>query len=181
MKGFSGKSLRNNIVMDNRKFHWQLDYAANNPANCIVNTATNACYRMVLDGVDNLAVIPAIAGSLPTANNLLNGAANFVATYFNGGRDAIVQMPESTTGDMLNVAAAFDEGGNFIDVRYGPLTPRNPTTGNLYGNYRVSAGSAAAGFAANLTNSPAALNTDKAGNPRPGGNAAWTAGAYNVQ
>jgi large repetitive protein len=185
MTAFSGKSLFNNIVQDNRKFHWQLDYSTTNPAGCQVNTTTNACYRLVQDaGTDiDLAVIPAITGSLPSnaaSGNLLTGAANFVATYFNGGRDAIIQSPESTTGYLLSVAAAFDEGGNFIDVRYGPLTPRNPTSGLLYGDYRVQTGSAAAGIANNRTNQPALLNSDKAGNPRPP-TGAWTAGAYNVQ
>lgn len=190
ISGFSGKFLENNIVQENRKFHWQMNYVNNDPtsATCQVNSGgTNACYSMQLDGTDDLAVIPSIAGSLPTATNLLTGqVANFVATYFNGGRDAIVQQPESTTGNTLSVAAAFDEGGNFIDVRYGPLTQRNPAGGALYGDYRIQTGSAAVGFAANkyvtptVANPAPVLNTDKAGNARPTVGS-WTAGAYNVQ
>jgi hypothetical protein len=50
-------------------------------------------------------------------------------------------MPEITTS--LATAAAFDEGGNFIDVRFWPLTPytvTDPATGAqgpAYGDYHL--------------------------------------------
>jgi hypothetical protein len=48
------------------------------------------------------------------------GDPRFFAAYFNGGRGTTVQPGEATTG--IQVPAAFDEGGNFIQVRFGPLT-----------------------------------------------------------
>jgi large repetitive protein len=45
---------------------------------------------------------------------------SFVLSYFNGGRGLTVVPGEPTTA--LQAPAAFDEGGNFIKVRFGPLT-----------------------------------------------------------
>jgi hypothetical protein len=75
----------------------------------------------------------------PGANNL-SADPNFVAEYTNGDTSQIV-IPEVTTG--LATAPAFDEGGNFIDVRFGPLTLVDPATGLLFGDYHIQAGSPA--------------------------------------
>jgi hypothetical protein len=64
----------------------------------------------------------------------------FVEEYFNGDRGQTIQMPELTT--TIATAPAFDEGGNFIDVRFGPLTlrkipcPALPAS-CLYGDYHL--------------------------------------------
>ena len=47
----------------------------------------------------------------------------FVFGYENGGRGTTVKPGELTTN--LVPTAAFDEGGNFIRVRFGPLTMRD--------------------------------------------------------
>ncbi|MGA1870206.1 MAG: hypothetical protein ACMUJM_16840 [bacterium] len=43
----------------------------------------------------------------------------FTQPYFNGSRGSTITLPEVTT---IQAPAAFDEGGNFIRLRYGPLT-----------------------------------------------------------
>ena len=50
----------------------------------------------------------------------------FVLEYVNGARHQIIEQ-EFTTA--IQVQPAFDEGGNFIDVRFGPLS--------LGGNYHL--------------------------------------------
>ena len=45
---------------------------------------------------------------------------DFVFGYYNGGRGTTVTPGEVTTA--FSVPVAFDEGGNFIQVRFGPLT-----------------------------------------------------------
>ena len=65
--------------------------------------------------------------------------------YFNGPRGG-VNIPEFKT---LQTAGAFDEGGNFIQVTYGPLTLVDFATGlsdleSLY-DYHITAGSLAIG------------------------------------
>ena len=62
--------------------------------------------------------------SLLTDRRRLTGGSNssgdplFVNPYFNGPRDNL-NIPEFTT---LQTAGAFDEGGNFLQVTFGPLT-----------------------------------------------------------
>jgi hypothetical protein len=112
----------------------------------------------------------------------------FQAAYYNGGRSALT--PFGFTTD-VQMAPAFDEGGNFIDVRFGPLTLNDPTNGNaLFGNYSILSTSPAHNTGANLRNS--VLNTtlwdtylahDYFSNPRPGvtGGNQIDAGAVELQ
>ena len=95
---------------------------------------------------------------------------NLLTTYLNGSRSALA--PFGSTID-IQMAPAFDEGGNFIDVRFGPLTLYNPTTvpPSLFGNYHIGTGPAV-GAGQTLNNLygsllvPAALRTDFDGNNR---------------
>ena len=75
----------------------------------------------------------------------------FEAGYFNGTPGQTIVINETTTS--LATAAALDEGGNFIDVRFGPLTLTNavatdecPVVGScLLGDYHLLNGSPAEG------------------------------------
>ena len=58
----------------------------------------------------------------------------------------------------MSAVPAFDEGGNFIDVRFGPLTLINPSTGLLYGNYHIGPTSPARGVG--IGNTEPLLSTD---------------------
>ena len=94
------------------------------PAGCTSSALPTACP----DAYDDLAVLGA-AGQLDPRRSLLTdttgyhgsnitGDPAFVSAYFNGPRDNL-NIPEFTT---LQTAGAFDEGGNFIQVTYGPLS-----------------------------------------------------------
>ena len=103
------------------------------------------------------------AGTLTCTDCIVSdmGGANpaFVAEYANGSRVPTVNQPEQQT---IHTPAAFDEGGNFIRLRFGPLTRWDTETGALFGDYHIQAGSPAVDAAG--TEEP---NYDFDGEPRP--------------
>jgi hypothetical protein len=164
--------MENNIVLNNRSMFWEVNTQVNPPVG-----------QLKTAGVDDLGVLPEGSGFLLhpmngiltdgatgyDASNLpaLDSASIFVNPYFNAPPGfgtvqpdgTIVQLEFTTT---LASAAALDEGGNFIDVHYGPLTPG--------GSYHLAANSPAidAGNNAALTVSTL-LAADYDGQPRPTG------------
>ena len=133
------------------------------PANCVAPPAGAGCDVTAAgydpaDHSDDLAVLDALvvtANQLNPVTSLLTdptgyapgnvtGDPGFVLPYFNGSRSN-VNIGEFTT---LATAAAFDEGGNFIQVQFGPLSLIEPDTnpnnneGPLY-DYHIEAPSAA--------------------------------------
>jgi hypothetical protein len=146
---FSDPTLVSNIVYQNRSFFW-LNF--DDPTTTVIETglypATESCLLGAPDAAacdltdvdaytDDFGVLEGLVDtgdlldprrSLLT-NNLENqiyigtlsnitGNPDFVNPYFNGSRTDL-DIPEFTT---LQTAGAFDEGGNFIQVTYGPLS-----------------------------------------------------------
>ena len=176
---FSNPQLVNDIVYGNRSFYFAAD------TNC-----DPTCYHLFPDvtvdaaQVDDMAVL-GVAGQLTPQSSLLTtltgvrgesyagngnitGDPLFVASYVNGGRVGSVVQPEVTTP---LAPPAFDEGGNFIKIRFGPLTLYTDA-GELFGNYHIQAGSPAvnAGSSSFLGVFPA-LSFDFDGDTRPLGGA----------
>lgn len=129
-RAFSNPRLVNNIIWQNRSFRWFVQPDPGNPGGSIfgllpdVGAGEPAVY-------DDLAVL-GVAGSLNPVHSILTDVTGydtsnisvdpaFIAGYFNGDRWQTIVMPETTTS--LAAAPAFDEGGNYIDVSFGPLTP----------------------------------------------------------
>jgi len=170
---FSNPTLVNNIVWHNRTFYW--DVTVNDGIGGLLPDVANGDPPVFAD----LAVLGTAKAEfmdprycILTDTKGYEGSniaddPDFVDEYFNGGRGQVVK-PEVTTG--IQTAPAFDEGGNFIDVRFGPLTLINPATGKLFGNYHITAGSPAInkGDLAILSLS-ALLNKDYDGQDRPNG------------
>jgi len=133
------------------------------------------------------------------------GNPNFISSYCNGSR----QPPEACTSASgcgwavppgisdatvpnpifnLTPAATVDEGNNWVNITYGPLTMSNATViagangnyggGLALGNYAINFGSAAAGLVtgANFTDAP---EYDFFDNPRKTGDST-TAGAIRL-
>ncbi len=114
-------------------------------------------------------------GPFLLTHNLALPDARFVRSYVNGSRQPSLIVPGITT--TIQTAATVDEGGNFIDIRYGPLTqwscaPGAPQTfGNcpLFGDYHIT------GVGAGLTTprnngmgvTGVTPTTDYDGQPRP--------------
>ncbi len=198
---FSDPTLRDDIVYHNRSFFWSnfddpttavvenglLPATCNTPAAPTGNPLCDVALVAVDDYSDDLAVLD---GRVVTAdlqnprfsllldgtpyhasNTFITGDPGFVNGYFNVGRDQTLLFPEFT---VLQTAGAFDEGGNFIQVAYGPLSllepgaAANPANNTTLFDYHLTAASAAINNAANV---PAAgrLGVDFDNDPRPNG------------
>ena len=127
------------------------------------------------------------AGDYPAASNLGPGVTGFAATglisqYCNGSR----VPPEGSTNPVgygvppgisdatlpnpvfnLTPAATVDEGNNWVNMTYGPLSLANPTGTTTLGNYSIAAGSSAI----NAASGSGAPNHDFFGTTRPQGGA----------
>jgi hypothetical protein len=125
------------------------------------------------------------AGDYTGANNLGSApgfSPGLVSEYCNGSR----VPPESLTNPVgygvppgisdatlpnpvfnLTPGATVDEGNNWINMTYGPLSLANPAGTTTLGNYSIAAGSSAINVAS-ASNAP---NHDFFGNPRPQGGA----------
>jgi hypothetical protein len=125
---------------------------------------TNAGAHKMTPGYSILTNTTGYAASNFSANPM------FVQQYVNGDRGQTILMPEVTT--TYTTALAFDEGGNAIDVHFGPLTLRKqpcPATGTcLYGDYHLRAVSPAIA-AGNQTGRVPTTDFDGQNRPRPAG------------
>lgn len=138
---FSNPDMQNNIIWQNRSFSFTIDAGAIPPAYGLVPNIGAGDAPVFNDmGVSGVA-----ASLNPTTSILTDStgydASNvsadpqFVLPYFNGSAGQTIGEVELTT--TIATQPAFDEGGNFIDVRYGPLTP--------VGDYHIGGGSPAVG------------------------------------
>jgi len=131
------------------------------------------------------SVLTSLAGGYNAGPlNNIGGPAdnpNFVSQYCDGSRtppeygsagwqvppgiaDATVPNPVFN----LTPVATVDEGNNWINLRWGPLSLSNPLTGTTLGNYSLAFGSPAIDYIPNTSPTYAlAPTTDFFGNPRP--------------
>jgi len=157
--------IANDIVWQNRSFYWSIVGDPNDPtpATYGLSPNPNGLYQ-------DLAVLPVgtPGGNLAASRCILtdntgypgNSSANpqLVFPYFNQDPAQTIIQQETTT--TLQAAVAFDEGGNAIDVRYGPLTP--------FGDYHITSGSPAINWGnGNLARQYPELSVDYDGEPRP--------------
>jgi hypothetical protein len=155
---YSNPVLTDNVVWHNRSFYWTInnatvpatfglvpDVGAGQPAVysdlAVLGTAQQGTWPGYTDGgAHKLNPVNSILTST-AGYDASNSSADpgFVAQYFNGHQGQTIQQPELTTS--IATAGAFDEGGNWITVRFGPLTLTQPcaTPGScpLYGDYRL--------------------------------------------
>jgi len=169
---FSAPLFVNNIVWHNRSFHFFIDDTQDPPFGLLpdVGAGDPPVYS-------DLAVLGTGApASLNPFFSILTDTAGlhpsnmeddplFVTEYVNGSRSGLI-LPEPLT---IIVAPAFDEGGNFIDVRFGPLTLIDPATQQLFGDYHIQSGSPAVNAGFGGPGIPAILRTDFDGQVRPNG------------
>jgi FtsP/CotA-like multicopper oxidase with cupredoxin domain len=150
--GNIGNDFRNNIILGNSAFHWELIPNPANPPASIGNLVRDGFADLggtgLYTGGNNNGIRDSLLGSVnvmltPTAPSYCAASRNntcadpltientlFVNNYRNippvFGTSNTQYPPEGTTLANLNaapaVAAATDEGGNFIDVHYGPLS-----------------------------------------------------------
>jgi hypothetical protein len=128
-RSFSQPELLNDIIWQNRSFYWQ---AGNPPA--LLENAAGLYQDLGVAGVAG-ALAPqfcVLTSTVGYAANNTSADPGFADPYFNA----------------LQTAAAADEGGNFIQILFSPLSPG--------GDYHIGAGSSAldAGTAAVLAANP---------------------------
>jgi len=130
--GFSRANLLNSIVWRNRSFYFSID-DTQEPSVFGLNNATPYYQDLAVIGAD---------GALDPQNCLLTDATGyapsnidgsgyvpddlFLSAYVNTANGSTIQQLELTT--TIEVQPAFDEGGNFIQVRFGPLEPSGDYT-----------------------------------------------------
>jgi hypothetical protein len=151
---YSDPVLVNNVIWHNRSFSWRVDMAAVPPVQGLVPDVGLGVPPDYWD----LAVL-GVAGELHPEYCIVSdpayagaGSTNvvadplFVAEYVNGDRNLSVTQPDRVPPSSMTTFAAFDEGGNFLSLEYGPLTPYRPG-GGLFGDYHLQGGSPALGAA----------------------------------
>ena len=130
--GFSNPVMNSNIIWENRSFYFDI---TDPTIFGLVPNITGGDVAVF----DDLAVYPSTAGNLNPLNGVLTNRFEdtlvgydvsntsddplFILDYFNGTDGTGIQQGEFTTISSISVQPAFDEGGNFIEVRYGPLSP----------------------------------------------------------
>jgi hypothetical protein len=159
-QAFTDPDLLNNIVWQNRSFSWTADL-----------TTTPATFSLVLDPTLNDVAVLGGAGTLNPLSSILTDttgfdASNFsidpefVSHYVNTDRSQTIIQQEVTI-NFPGTAAAFDEGGNFVDLHFGPLS--------LVGDYHLRTTSPAIDAGVDLIVTIPALADDFDGDIRPGG------------
>jgi hypothetical protein len=201
---FSDPTMTHNILWENRAFYWFNDDpttplvnegAVLNPSNCADPTA--GCDLELADVPGYTWDLEVLAGSTPTGdllnprrsvltlpyaggnNNVVGLDPAFENPYYNGSRNAASVGYDYSVPTYIDTAGAFDEGGNFIQVIFGPLslvemdaTANNPE-GDVH-DYHITATSSALDIGGTLDEPEVQVDFDN--QARPAG-LAWDAGA----
>jgi len=176
---FSDPDLQNTIAYHNRSFYWlNFDDPGTPglevglfPASCTDPVNNPGAPGCDVDNVDLFSDDLAVLDGRVLTANLLNpitslltntsgydpsnvqGNPSFVNPVFNEDAGLTLIIPENTTP---GTGAAFDEGGNFIQVRYGPLSllepgaAPNPADNTTWIDYHVGAPSFAINSGGNV-------------------------------
>ncbi len=136
---YAKPALINNIIWRNRSFYFEID-RTQEPAVFGLLEAPLFYQDLAVDGGAGLLnpqyCLLTDASSYPNANidgEMIEPGDLFEDPYVNTGNGETIQQVELTT--TIATQPAFDEGGNFIQVRFGPLAPT--------GDYHLFTGAAA--------------------------------------
>ena len=130
-------------------------------------------YSVLTDAADYRRLTTTLASNPTVVSQYCNGSRippEFGSMGYQvppGISDATVPNPIFN----LTPAATVDEGNNWINISWGPLSLTNPVTGATLGNYALAAGSPAIDYIprrAPPSPTAAGASTDFFGNPRTG-------------
>jgi hypothetical protein len=163
-------TLVNNIIWENRSFYFAP--AANSPTGFQLNPVVTGCGGNSVNanywdlGVvgqphanpalklnPNYSVLTSTDGYAGTQQHNTSNNPLLLKTYCNGPRFVAPALPENPAPSVpftMQAAGTLDEGGNWVDVRYGPLSLTNPvnqgtlgTVKPMLGDYHIATGSSA--------------------------------------
>jgi hypothetical protein len=118
------------------------------------------------------------SGSNPTVVSQYCNGSRIPPEFQNGGWQVPPGIADATVPNPifnLSPVATVDEGNNWINISWGPLTMTNPVTNVVLGNYALNTGSTAINYIPSSANGPSgaftlAPSTDYFGNLRKGNN-----------
>ena len=162
-RNFSRPFMTNNIIWQNRSFYFAISLTDPSQFGLVPNIGGGDA--AVYNDLGVVGYTPLAGEEMTSTNSILTGdiGANpaFIADYANGTRGQTIIQGE--VGTSIATAVAFDEGGNFIDIHYGPLTLDGGNDGTRDSDYHVGSTSTAIDAAA-AAPAPA---TDFDGQARP--------------
>jgi parallel beta-helix repeat protein len=210
LTSFSNPLLENNIVWKNRSFHITIQGSGANPGTAASITLiptlapssvagacpTGAAY-WDLGVLGDASATPSPNRRLNPTNSVLTSTTGYTGNGTNNTQnDPVLNMycngprvnpgiPDSTPPNpdfRFQVAGAEDEGGNWVNLRFGPLSLSDPskytaagTVLTPLGDYRIATGSSAI----DAGSSSLAPNLDFFGTTRPQG-ARYDIGAHEL-
>ncbi|OCC14280.1 hypothetical protein DBT_2352 [Dissulfuribacter thermophilus] len=151
-RDFSNPILLNNIIWHNRSFHW--DVALNGGIGGLVPdmaTQSPVYWDLGVMGASFPAMLSPFWCLLTDVTGLdpsnISADPLFIREYVNGSPGGVSQYVYGENQVQMATSVAVDEGGNFIDVRFAPLTLWHPTLkgGKTLGDYHIQPGSPAVG------------------------------------
>jgi large repetitive protein len=171
---FSNPLLTNDIIWQNRSFYFLVDPTRPPPGYTLVPDVASGqapVYRdLAVLGTATVQRLNAqycdltqVAGYSPTNFSV---DPQVQAEYLNGAVNQLSAPGATTT---ITPPPAFDEGGNFIKVRFGPITLFDPATGLAFadGHLRLDSGARRRGQPLLFLALFADLRFDYDGQPRP--------------
>lgn len=123
---YSNPMLFNNIIVDNRSFFFAID-TTQDPAFYGLQDAGIQDFGVLgtatvdAELVSNYGLVTTVTPTTPLTTKAATTADLFVTPYVNTDNGETIKQVELTT--TIAAQPAFDEGGNFIHVRFGPLAP----------------------------------------------------------
>lgn len=154
---FANPELVNNIVVGGRAHYWKVSTGAADPdcpntappgtpdwrVSCLVETGVADEFSVVgasLPGhclTAEYSVVTSVSepGLCPSTTNFQAAAADLFVSQYQNVNSGVVRPGEPGNG--IQTTPAFDEGGNFIDIRFGPqsiydFAGRGPAVGDYH-------------------------------------------------
>ena len=121
---FSNPDLRNDVIYQNRQFYFTAGTSNGGtlPSYTLLPPVATPVYADlgVVGGLPGAQLAPSFCLlTNPGGPTNVSGDPIFHKPYFNHASTSIQEV-EPTSG--IQIQPAFDEGGNYIDIRFGPLT-----------------------------------------------------------
>ena len=163
--GFSHAAIRNNIIYQNRSRIYDLNALPVLTGNLIDPLACGVpCYFDLsanLAAANSLTRWNLLTDNSGTHTTNIPGDPGFIESYTNGNPGVNPAQAEFQT---IMVAPALDEGGNWLDVRYAPLSINDvdglDNNTDVASDYHISAGSPAENAGHPSHNRPLSLDID---------------------